>query len=103
MTFVGWFVVWIILSGVGLTAVYRTGLLIERKHPGLSVFYFVLLSTGVLVASYVTAVRLIGIDQVSCEEMDPSEARLRGASPSEFRARCIATQNSFESINWRKS
>ena len=103
MTFVGWFVFWIILSGVGLTAVYRAGLLIEQRYPNASVFYFVLLSTGVLIASYVTAVRLVGTEQVSCEELDPSEVRLLGASPSEFRERCIATQNRFESINWRKS
>lgn len=103
MTFVGWFVGWIILAWVGITAVYRTGRSIERRWPVASLFYFVLLSTGVLVASYVTAVRLVGVEQAGCEELDPSADKLLGSTPSEFRQRCIVTQNDFESINWRKS
>ena len=68
-----------------------------------SLFYFVLLSISVLVASYVTAVRLVGVEQAACEELGPSAGKLVGSTPSEFRERCIATQNYFETINWRKS
>ena len=103
MTFVSWFVCWVILACIGIIAVYRTGRSIERWWPTMSLFYFVLLSTGVLVASYVTAFRLVGVEQAGCEELDPSADKLLGSTPSEFRQRCIATQNDFESINWRKS
>ena len=68
----------------------------------MSLFYFVLVSTGVLVASYVTAVRFVGVEQAGCEELDPSADKLLGSTPSEFHQRCIATQNDFESINLRK-
>ncbi len=72
MIFVSWFVCWIILSCIGIIGVYRAGRSIERWLPNMSLFYFVLVSTGVLVTSYVTAVRLVGVEQAGCEELDPS-------------------------------
>jgi hypothetical protein len=102
MVVVSWFISWIILVCIGIIAVYSTGQAIERWWPTMALFYFVLLSTGVLVGSYVTAVRLVGVEQAACEELEPSADRLLGSTPSEFRQRCIATQNVFESINWRR-
>jgi hypothetical protein len=102
MIFVSWIVCWIVLSCIGIIGVYRAGRSIERWLPNMSLFYFVLVSTGVLVASYVTAVRLVGVEQAGCEELDPSADKLLGSTPSEFRQRCIATQNDYESINLRK-
>jgi hypothetical protein len=80
MVAVSWVISWIILVCIGMVAVCSTGQAIERWWPTVGLFYFVLLSTGVLVGSYVTAVRLVGVEQAACEE-----------------------QNVLESINWRKS
>jgi len=102
MIFVSWFLCWIILSCIGIIGVYRVGRSVERWLPSMSLFYFVLVSTGVLVTSYVTAVRLVGVEQAGCEELAPSGDKLLGSTPSEFHQRCIATQNDFESINLRK-
>ena len=103
MVVASWFISWIILVCIGMIAVYSTGQIIERWWPTIGLLYFVLLSTGVLVGSYVTAVRLVGVEQAVCEELDPSADKLLGSTQSEFRQRCIATQNVLESINWRKS
>jgi hypothetical protein len=73
MIFVSWFVCWIILSCIGIIGVYRAGRSIERSLPNMSLFYFVLVSTRVLAASYVTAVRLVGVEQAGCEELDPTD------------------------------
>ena len=100
MIFVSWFVCWIILACIGIIAVYCTGRSIERRWPTMAFFYFVLLSTAVLVVSYVTAVRLVGVEQAGCEEPHPRADELLGSTSSEFRERCIAT---IGSINWRKS
>ena len=43
MAFVSLIVFWIVLSSIGLTVVYRTGLRIERCWPTISLLYFVLL------------------------------------------------------------
>lgn len=103
MAFVSLIVFWIVLSSIGLTVVYRTGLRIERCCPTISLLYFVLLGQGVLIASCITAFQAVGVEQASCNENSPNTDRLNGMSPSEFRARCEATRNNFEALDWRKS
>ena len=97
-----WFVLWLILSSAGIFFVYRIGLRIERRHPNVSLAFFVLFGPAMLVASWLAASQLAGLDQATCDEMDPSTERLHGVSPSEFRSRCIATQDNSEWLARRK-
>jgi hypothetical protein len=102
MAFVSWFILWIIFASVGLILVYRVGLYIELRWPTLGLFYFVLSGPCVLIASWMVTDQIIGLEQASCEEMNPGADRLHGMSPSEFRQRCIATLNESAWLDWRK-
>jgi hypothetical protein len=74
------------------------GLYIERQWPTLGLLYFVLSGPSVLVASWMVADQITGLERASCEEMDPDADRLNGMSPPEFRQRCIATLNESAGI-----
>jgi len=102
MTTAGFLAVWIGLFAVGIALVYATGRRFERRWPVLSLVYLILLASAVLIASWMAAERIAGIEYASCEEMDPSAERLNGFSPSEFRARCIATQDNSEWLARRR-
>jgi hypothetical protein len=95
------YVVWMALSAVGIAVVYRTGLRIERWSPTVGIVYLVLLAPAAMIGSWVAAHQIVGADQATCEEMDPSADRLSGMSPSEFRSRCIATQDNSRWIAFR--
>ncbi|MBR0696552.1 hypothetical protein [Bradyrhizobium lablabi] len=102
MIFVAWLVVWIALFAIGIALVYLTGVRIERSSPSAAVVYLVVLGCAVPVASWSAAQYVVQIEQASCEELDPSPERLNGASLSEFRTRCIATQDNSEWLGRRK-
>src|SRR5215475_9720029 len=88
-----WPVLWLTLSSVGIFCVYRIGRRIERRAPTVGLAFFVVFGPAILVASGLAASRMAVDARATCEEMDPSTERLKGISPSEFRVRCIATQD----------
>lgn len=102
MTFIAWLVVWIVLFATGIALVYWTGVRIERCLPSAAVVYFVVLGATIPVASWVAARYIVQVEQASCEELDPSSDRLNGATPSEFRTRCIATQDNSKWLSRRQ-
>jgi hypothetical protein len=102
MAFATWLLVWASLFVVGITLVDYTGRRIERWSPALSLVYLVLLSPVVLIGSWVVAHQIVSVRQASCEELDPTAVQLNGMSSSEFRARCIATQDNSEWLGLRK-
>jgi hypothetical protein len=102
MTFASWLAVWITFSAFGIALVYHTALWIERWSSALSLAYLVMLAPTALIVSWVITDHIVGLEHASCEELDPSSDRLHGASPSEFRARCIATQDNSEWLVRRK-
>ena len=96
------FVAWIAFSAIGIAIVYRIGLRIERWSPAIGIVYLVLFAPAAMVGSWMAAHRIVGADQATCEEMDPSADRLSGMSPSEFRSRCLATKDNAGWIAFRK-
>lgn len=95
--------VWIVLSAFGVALVYFSGLWIERWSSALGLTYFVMLAPAALIAGWVAADQVLRVDHANCKELDPSPRRLQGASPLEFRARCIATQDNSEWLVLRQS
>ncbi|MBR0873472.1 hypothetical protein JQ633_24155 [Bradyrhizobium tropiciagri] len=102
MTFVAWMIVWLALFVAGLVLVYWTGVRIERSSPSLAVVYLVTFGAAVPIASWVATQHIVRIEQAGCDELDPSLDRLNGASPAEFRTRCIATQDNSEWLGRRR-
>ena len=96
------FVAWIAFSAIGIAIVYRIGLRIERWSPAIGIVYLVLFAQAAMIGSWMAAHQIVGADQATCEEMDPSADRLSGMSPSEFRSRCIATKDNAGWIAFRK-
>jgi hypothetical protein len=97
-----WIALWIAFSLFGLAAVYATGLRIERWSPALGLLYLVLLGPAVPIVGWVTADHVMRVEHASCDEPDPGADRLNGMSPSEFRSRCIATQDNSEWLARRR-
>jgi hypothetical protein len=102
MAFATWLLVWASLFVIGITLVDYTGRRIERWSPALSLICVVLLSPVVVIGSWVFAHQIVSVRQASCDEMDPTAEQLNGMSPSEFRTRCIATQDNSEWLGLRK-
>jgi hypothetical protein len=102
MIFVAWLVVWAALFAVGIALVYSTGVRTERSSSSVAVVYFVVFDSAVPVTSWLVAQLVVPIEPASCEELDPSPERLNGASPSEFRTRCITAQDNPEWLARRK-
>jgi len=80
----------------GMAVVYRTGRRIERWSRTLGLAYLVLIGSSVPILAWLTADQVVTVEQASCEELDPAVDRLNGMSPSEFRVRCIATQDNSD-------
>src|SRR5262245_9367907 len=97
-----WFVLWLILSSAGIFFVYRVGLRVERRSPNIGLGFLVLFGPAMLVAGGLAASQIAVVDHATCDEMDPSTERLHGVSPSEFRSRCIATQDNSEWLAIRR-
>ncbi|GLR86799.1 hypothetical protein GCM10007857_35100 [Bradyrhizobium iriomotense] len=97
-----WLAVWIACFGFGMAVVYRTGLRIERWSRTLGLVYLVLIGPSVPILAWLAADRIVTVEQASCEELDPAADRLSGMSPSEFRVRCIATQDNSDWLARRK-
>ena len=98
MTFACWLAVWTACFGIGMTLVYRIGRHIERRSRALGLIYLVLIGSSVPILAWLAAAQIMPGAQASCEELDPAPNRLSGMSPSEFRVRCIATQDNSD---WR--
>ena len=90
--------VWIACFGSGMAAVYWTGLRIERWSRALGLAYLVFIGSSVPILAWLAADQIVTVELASCEERDPAADRLNGMSPSEFRVRCIATQDNW---GWR--
>src|SRR5262245_45658224 len=103
MTFAFWLAVWTACFGFGMAVVYRTGLHIERWSRALGLAYLVLIGPSVPILAWLAADQIVPSEQASCEELDPAADRLSGMSPSEFRVRCIATQDNSEWLALRKT
>jgi hypothetical protein len=103
MTSVSLLTVWLVLSAAGIALVYRIGIYLERWSHATSVVCLVLLAPAALIGGCVAAHQVVRLDLATCEEMDPSVDRLSGMSPSEFRARCIATKNNSDWLALRNS
>jgi hypothetical protein len=88
-----WLAVWIACFGLGMAVVFRTGLGIERWSPALGLAYLVIIGPSVPIVAWLAADQIVTVEQASCAELDPAADRLNGMSPSEFRVRCIATQD----------
>jgi hypothetical protein len=97
-----WLLIWIALSAAGIALVYRAGLYVERRSPTLGLVFLVTLAPAGPVAGWIGANQLVGVEQAGCEELDPAPDRLHGLSPSEFRSRCVATQDNSEWLARRK-
>lgn len=97
-----WFAVWIACFGFGIAVVYRTGLRIERWSRTLGLAFLVLIGPSVPILAWLVAGQIVTVEQASCEELDPAADRLNGMSSSEFRVRCIATQDNSEWLARRK-
>jgi hypothetical protein len=95
-------ILWFASSVAAFGVVYYVGLRLERWSPTLSLLYFLMLAPGVPIAGWLAAGRIVASGQAGCEEMDPTADGLEGMTPSEFRARCIATQDESEWLARRK-
>jgi len=103
MASLGLLAVWLILSGVGIALVYYVSTCIERWSHALGFVCLVSLGPAALIGGGIAAHHIVRLDVASCEERDPDLDRLSGMSPSEFRARCMATRDSGDWLTLRKS
>ena len=97
-----WLAVWIACFGLGMAVVYRTGTRLEVWSHALGLTFLVLIGSSVPILAWLAADHFVTVEQASCEELDPAAERLRGMSPSEFRVRCIATQDTSDWLARRK-
>lgn len=97
-----WPILWFVFSAVGIFLVYWMGMCIERRSPAMALAFLVMFGPGILVASGFAASQIAVGDNATCEELDPSADRLKGITPSEFRLRCIATQDNSQWLAWRR-